>query len=174
MESDIILVDTDDNQIGTAEKIQTHKTGLLHRAFSIFVFNSKGELLLQKRAKTKYHTPGLWTNTCCSHPIPGENILENAEQRLKKEMGFECNLQEKFSFIYKAELDQGLTEHEFDHVFIGIFNGQPHPDPEEVEEFAWLSLDRIRENIKDHPEKYTFWFKSILEQHSDYLNNGKI
>lgn len=162
-EADIILVDEKDNQVGTGEKLKTHQQGKLHRAFSIFVFNPAGELLLQKRAETKYHSPGLWTNTCCSHPRPHQNIKSEAKRRLREEMGFECDLKEVFSFIYKAELGP-LTEHEFDHVFVGEFAGQPLPNENEVGEWKWLKMEEIKEDVRKYPEKYTPWFKIIINK----------
>lgn len=129
---DIILVDKDDNEIGKGEKMAVHLAGQLHRAFSIFIFNSQGEMMLQRRASTKYHSPGLWTNACCSHPRPGESLEQAAKRRLKEEMGFECDLQKVFSFIYKAKVED-LTEHEFDHVFIGKFDQEPVLNKEEAD-----------------------------------------
>lgn len=160
---EIVLVDEKDNQIGTGEKLETHQTGKLHRAFSVFVFNPKGELLLQKRAFSKYHSPGLWTNTCCSHPWPDKNIKDEAERRLKEEMGFECDLKETFSFTYKASLGQ-LTEHEFDHVFIGEFSGVPIVNEEEVAEWKWIEQAELKKDVKERPEKYTYWFKTIIDK----------
>ena len=133
--SNVILVDTKDNQTGISEKLEAHKKGLLHRAFSIFLFNDQDQLLLQKRADEKYHSGGLWTNTCCSHPSPGEFLIKSAQNRLKEEMGISTSLSPLFSFIYKAEFDNGLIEHELDHVFIGTFNANPLPNPEEVGEW---------------------------------------
>ena len=159
----VILVDEKDNPLGTGEKLKTHREGKLHRAFSIFVFNSKGELLLQKRAKGKYHSGGLWTNACCSHPEPGRNLKAEAEKRLQEEMGFTCDLKEISSFIYKADLG-GLIEHEFDHVFLGKFDGNPKPDNREAEDWKWISLTELKQDIKDNPDKYTYWFKVILER----------
>ena len=162
-ERKVILVDEKDNPVGAGEKLKTHQEGRLHRAFSIFVFNSKGELLLQKRAKGKYHSGGLWTNTCCSHPEPGRNLKAEAEKRLQEEMGFTCDLKEISSFIYKADLG-GLIEHEFDHVFLGKFDGNPKPDNREAEDWKWISLTELKQDIKDNPDKYTYWFKVILER----------
>ena len=160
----VILVDKDDNEIGTKEKIQAHKEGKLHRSFSIFVFNFSGELLLQRRAKEKYHTGGLWSNTCCSHPRPGESLEEAIHRKLKQEMGFDCDLEKKFSFIYKVNFDNGLWEHEFDHVFIGRFNGEPKPNPEEVDDWKWVTIRQLKEDIKKTPQKYTAWFKIAIEK----------
>ena len=161
---EIILVDENDNQIGTGEKMKVHEEGKLHRCFSIFVFNSKGELMLQKRASTKYHCGGLWTNTCCGHPRPGEGTEEAAHRRLKEEMNFDCELEEALKFIYKAVLDHGLTEHEYDHVFIGDFDGKPVMNPEEAEDWKWISLDDLRKDIEKNPASYTYWSKIALEK----------
>ena len=159
----VILVDEKDNPLGTGEKLKTHREGKLHRAFSIFVFNSKGELLLQKRARGKYHSGGLWTNTCCSHPEPDKNLKAEAEKRLQEEMGFTCDLKEISSFVYKAGLGD-LIEYEFDHVFSGKFDGNPEPDKTEAEDWKWINLTELKQDVKDSPEKYTYWFKAILEK----------
>ena len=159
----IVLVDENDNQIGTGEKMAVHRAGKLHRAFSVFVFNSKGEMLLQRRALTKYHSGGLWTNTCCSHPRPEEKTIDAAKRRLKEEMGFECELEEVDSFVYKTEFE-GLFEHEFDHVFVGKYEGEMGVDREEVEEYKWISLEDLYEDVKQNPQKYTSWFKIALER----------
>lgn len=159
----VILVNEKDHEIGTEEKIKAHKEGKLHRAFSIFIFNKKGELLIQKRAKSKYHSGGLWSNTCCSHPRPGEDLKEAANRRLKEEMGIETDLKEVFSFIYKAKLGD-LIENEFDHVFFGQFEGTPKPDRKEVEDWKWIKISTLKKDIKKNPKKYTFWFKAILKK----------
>lgn len=159
----IVLVDENDNQIGTGEKMAVHRAGKLHRAFSVFVFNSKGKMLLQRRALTKYHSGGLWTNTCCSHPRPEEKTIDAAKRRLKEEMGFECELEEVDSFVYKTEFE-GLFEHEFDHVFVGKYEGEMGVDREEVEEYKWISLEDLYEDVKQNPQKYTSWFKIALER----------
>ena len=173
MPNKIILVDKEDNEIGTEFKLKAHKEGKLHRAFSIFIFNSKGELLLQRRALKKYHSGGLWTNSCCSHPNPGEEILFSVHRRLKEEMGFDCDMEEIFSFIYKARLDRGLTENEFDHVFIGKFDGTPEINKKEAEEVKWVSYDFLEKDIKENPEKYTYWFKACYKKVFE-LTKGKI
>ncbi|MDP2664294.1 MAG: isopentenyl-diphosphate Delta-isomerase [bacterium] len=157
----IILVDEKDNQIGVGEKLKVHREGKLHRAFSVLIFNSKGETLLQKRAAGKYHCPGLWTNTCCSHPRASYDIREEAERRLKEEMGIDPHLKEIFSFIYKADLGE-LTEHEFDHVFVGQFEGDPSPDPEEADGWKWISVEDLKEDVRESPEIYTPWFRVIM------------
>ncbi len=160
---DIILVDPEDTEIGTGEKLDVHRRGILHRAFSVLVFNSEGKLLLQRRATAKYHSGGLWTNTCCSHPMPGENTLEAAHRRLKEEMGFDCPLQYSHHFIYRAELDQGLIEHELDHIFIGKYDGIVIPDRNEVSDYRFESLHHLQEEVQQSPEMFTPWFIIILK-----------
>lgn len=160
----ITLVDESDNAIGTGEKMKVHEEGKLHRSFSIFVFNSKGQILIQKRAKTKYHSGGLWTNTCCSHPRPGESIEKAAHRRLKEEMGFDCKIREIFSFTYKVKFDNDLFENEYDHVFVGNFNGKPVPNPAEVEDWMFVDLDELKKDIRNNPEKFTYWFKIALNK----------
>lgn len=160
----VILVDENDIPVGTMEKIEAHKKGELHRAFSIFVFNLKGELLLQRRAKDKYHSAGLWTNTCCSHPQPGEYLQESARNRLYEEMGFSCNLENAFHFIYKANLDNGLIEHELDHVFVGYYDKNPKINIHEVSEYKYVTINKIQHDLKLNPSHYTVWFKIILQK----------
>ena len=160
----VILVDKNDQQIGLMEKHEAHVKGLLHRAFSIFIFNSKNELLLQKRALQKYHSGGLWTNTCCSHPREKESTLDAAKRRLKEEMGMTCNLELKFNFIYKSKLDNNLYEHEFDHVFFGISNSNPIINKIEVDSYDYKSLGYLKKDIIEHPENYTEWFKICLRE----------
>lgn len=159
----IILVDSRDRQTGTEEKLKAHKEGSLHRAFSIFIFNRKGELMLQRRAKGKYHSGGLWTNTCCSHPRAGENLEKAVHRRLKEEMGFDTALKELFSFTYKATFRNGLTEHELDHVFVGRFDGAPAPNPEEYDEWKWISLEQLKKDIAKDPDGYTYWLRACLD-----------
>ena len=166
---DVILVDEHDVQTGIMEKMEVHQKALLHRAFSIFVFNDKGEMLLQKRANKKYHSGGLWTNACCSHPQPGEETLAAAQIRLQEEMGFNAELKKAFDFIYKAAFDNSLTEHEFDHVFIGIYNGTIVPNAEEVSDYCFKSVEEIRNSIQSHPQKYTEWFKIAFPKMEAYL-----
>ena len=171
----VVLVDKNDNQIGLMEKQAAHIEPHLHRAFSIFIFNSKGELLLQQRALSKYHSPGLWTNTCCSHPRAGETLEEATSRRLIEEMGMACDMHEVYTFIYKAPVGQGLTEHEFDHVFIGQSDDIPQINHEEVESWKYMSLDELSNDIQVHPELYTEWFKITFEEmthHAELL--GKI
>ena len=159
----VILVDENDNETGTEEKLAAHKAGRLHRAFSIFVFNSRGEMLLQRRALDKYHTAGLWSNTCCSHPRPGEPIEEAVHRKLIQEMGFDCTLSRKFSFIYKVKFVDGLWEHEFDHVFVGIFNGKPVPNREEVMQWKWVKVADLKKDMEKNPDNYTPWLKIAID-----------
>ena len=166
---DVILVDENDTPTGTMEKIEVHQKALLHRAFSIFIFNSKGEMLLQKRAVNKYHSPALWTNACCSHPAPGQDTLEAATKRLQEEMGFTTSLEKVFDFIYKAPFDNGLTEHEFDHVFTGTYNEAVIPDKEEVSDYCYKTTEEIKSSLQSHPEKYTEWFKIAFPKLQTYL-----
>ncbi len=155
---EVILVDEEDTPIGTMEKIEAHKKALLHRAFSVFIFNEKGEMLLQQRAAGKYHSPGLWTNACCSHPHPGEDTRSAAARRLKEELGFTTDVQELFAFTYKTEFDNGLTEFEFDHVFVGRYDGVIEPNPEEVSNYRYSALGEIKEELIRCPEAFTSWF----------------
>ena len=170
MKEHVILVDEQDNPIGLMEKIEAHEKALLHRAFSVFVFNEKNELMLQQRAAEKYHSPLLWTNTCCSHQRDGESNIEAGKRRLQEEMGFSCELEELFSFIYKAPFDNGLTEHELDHVMIGRFNDEPIINPEEVASYKWMQLEEVKSDIENHPEKYTAWFKIIFKESYNKLD----
>jgi len=167
----VVLVDELDNELGLMEKMEAHEKGLLHRAFSVFTFNDKGELLLQRRAFSKYHSGGLWSNTCCSHPRSGETAIDAAHRRLQEEMGFDCELTKVFDFIYKKELDQGLTEHELDHVFIGTYNGETKINPDEVHEVKSIPLDELSTDIVEHPEHYTEWFKICLAETLNHLRN---
>jgi len=167
---DVILVDEQDNPVGTMGKMEVHEKALLHRAFSVFIFNDKGEMLLQKRAASKYHSGGLWTNTCCSHPKPGEDTAAAAQKRLQEEMGFVTPLTKAFSFIYKAPFDNGLTEYEYDHVFTGLFNGLINPDPDEVSEYCYQSMETVKANVQSHPHHFTEWFKIALPRVDEYIN----
>lgn len=160
----VILVDSKDNPIGLMEKMEAHEKAILHRAFSVFIFNSEGKLMLQQRALHKYHSPGLWTNTVCSHPRDGETTDEAAHRRIIEEMGFDCDFEEAFSFIYKADVGQGLIEHEFDHVFIGSSNNQPKINTDEVESWKYVELDWLEEDVKINPNEYTKWFKIALAE----------
>ena len=159
----VILVDKNDEEIGFEEKLKAHQNGgKLHRAFSVFIFNSKGELLLQKRAREKYHSALLWTNACCSHPRPKELLEAAVHRRLKEEMGFDCDLAEKFSFIYKVNFENGISENEFDHVFVGKFDGEPKPELKEVADWEWIGAEELKQDIKENPEKYSHWLKDSL------------
>jgi len=164
MEEQVILVNEKDEQIGLMPKMEAHEKGVLHRAFSVFVFNDQNELMLQQRALSKYHSPGLWTNTCCSHQRDGETSLEAGIRRLDEEMGFTTTLRETTSFIYKAPFDNGLTEHELDHILVGNFDGMPHINEAEVASWKWMPLEAVKEDIAVHPEAYTAWFKIIFEK----------
>lgn len=164
MLDDIILVDEKDNQIGTGEKLAVHKAGKLHRCFSIFVFNAQCQLMLQRRALSKYHSGGLWTNTCCGHPAPGEDTEKAAHRRLQEEMGIDCPLTKAFEFMYEAKLDHGITEREYDHSFIGIFDDKPNINPVEAADWKWVNLDWLEKDLKNHPEKYTAWLKICFDQ----------
>jgi len=164
MKDYLILVDEHDQQYGKLEKQLVHELGLLHRAFSVFIFNKKGELLLQQRSDEKYHSAGLWTNTCCSHPRFGEEIKDSVARRLEEEMGMNCKLEFAFSFIYKSTFDNGLTEHEFDHVFFGISDELPVPDKAEVKNWKYLPINLIRKDIAENPGQYTVWFKMVFER----------
>jgi isopentenyl-diphosphate delta-isomerase len=160
----VILVDENDNKLGLMEKMEAHEKGVLHRAFSVFVFNDKGELLLQQRALDKYHSGGLWTNTCCSHPRDGESVEEAAHRRLQEEMGFDCKLEKKFHFIYKRELDKGLTEHELDHVFFGIYNDAPNINTDEVASYKFVDMHTLKTDMQNNPHLYTEWFKICFDE----------
>ena len=176
MTEEVILVDENDTVLGLMEKMEAHEKGLLHRAFSVFVINSKNELLLQQRAQEKYHSGGLWTNTCCSHPRKNESNLEAAHRRLMEEMGFDCELSKLLDFVYRAELDKGLTEHEFDHVFVGHWEGIPNINQEEVANYKWVDVDVLEKDMEHQPEQYTEWFKIIYEKflnHVRHASNGK-
>ncbi|WP_299053564.1 isopentenyl-diphosphate Delta-isomerase [uncultured Polaribacter sp.] len=164
MEEQVVLVDEKDNPIGLMPKMEAHEKAVLHRAFSVFVFNKKGELMLQQRAASKYHSPLLWTNTCCSHQRDGETNLQAGKRRLQEEMGFVTSLKELFSFIYKAPFDNGLTEHELDHVMVGYFEDSPIVNKEEVEDFKWMKLSDVQLDIENNPQEYTAWFKIIFKE----------
>jgi len=171
MKEYVILVDKNDLPTGTMEKLEAHQKGLLHRAFSIFIFNDNNELLLQQRANNKYHSGGLWTNTCCSHPRIGESNLEAAKRRLKEEMGLECELHYVFNFLYQADFDSGLTEHELDHVFFGKSNEVPKINKEEVESYKYIDLESLKIDIDNHPERYTPWLKICLNKVIQHTEN---
>ena len=171
MEELVVLVDEHDNQVGLMPKMEAHEKAVLHRAFSVFVFNGQGELMLQQRAATKYHSPLLWTNTCCSHQRDGETSLAAGKRRLQEEMGFVCDLTEVFQFVYKAPFDNGLTEHELDHVMIGTYNGEPNVNPEEVASQKWMSLEDVKNDMEDNPQQYTAWFKIIFKEYYHRLRS---
>jgi isopentenyl-diphosphate delta-isomerase len=158
----VILVDEQDNPIGQMEKLQAHQEGKLHRAFSIFVFNSKNELLLQQRALVKYHSGGLWSNTVCGHPEPGEDTTAALHRRVPEELGFDCPAEEMFTFLYRTNLDHNLIENEIDHVFKGFYEGEIKPNPEEVMDYKWVDLDSLQKDIDAHLENYTYWMKLIM------------
>lgn len=165
MNEKVVLVDEENNKIGTEDKLKAHQDGgKLHRAFSIFVFNSEGEVLLQKRAAEKYHSEGLWSNTCCSHPRPGEPFERATKRKLKQEMGFTCELAKAFDFIYKKKVGD-LTEWELDHVFVGRYEGPLDPNPHEVSEWKWIAPSLLKRDIEEHPERYTPWFRVLVKRH---------
>lgn len=172
MTETLILVNEYDEPVGSAEKMETHRMGWLHRAFSVFLVNEKGEMLLQQRAAEKYHTPNLWTNACCSHPRQHETVLEAAERRLLEEMGIRTRPQPAFSFVYKAEFDNGLTEHEYDHVFTGVYQGQITPDPREVQDYCYMKLEAVAEAIAHHPQRFTPWFRLAFPMVCSHLENA--
>lgn len=170
----VILVDENDNQIGLMEKMEAHRKALLHRAISVFIINSKGEWILQKRALDKYHSKGLWTNTCCTHPLPEESEIESANRRMAEEMGISCSLKRIFSFIYKEKLDDEITEHEYDHVFIGMSDSDPVINTDEVVDWKRISFDDLHADIVSNPDSYTFWFKEIYQKVNSYIQKGKL
>lgn len=173
MSDEVILVNEDDQVVGTMPKLQAHEEGKLHRAFSIFVFNSSGALLLQQRAFDKYHSAGEWTNTCCSHPRPGEATNEAATRRLQEEMGMDCELQHVFSFHYQAEVGAGLIEHEYDHVYFGISDQVPNPNPEEVHAYNYISMQALQIDLQENPGDYTAWLKIAFERIQFHYENIK-
>jgi isopentenyl-diphosphate Delta-isomerase len=168
VKEEVIIVDENDRPVGTMEKLEAHQKGMLHRAFSVIVFNSKKEILLQQRALNKYHSPGLWTNTCCSHPRPGEDTLAAAKRRLNEEMGLTLELEHQFSFIYRTDFDNGLTEHELDHVYFCYTDAQPVINTEEANDFKWLSFEVIQKEIKQKPESFSSWFKLVIQKMTEF------
>lgn len=172
VEEQVILVNEYDEQIGLMPKMEAHEKAVLHRAFSVFVFNTKNELMLQQRAAHKYHSPLLWTNTCCSHQRDGESNIEAGTRRLLEEMGFTTDLKETTSFIYKAPFDNGLTEHELDHIMLGYYENEPIINKQEVEDWKWMPLEDVKHDINVHPEQYTAWFKIIFEKFYNYINTN--
>ena len=174
VEEKVILVNEKDEPIGLMPKLEAHEKAMLHRAFSVFILNDMNEIMLQQRAAHKYHSPLLWTNTCCSHQREGETNIQAGKRRLKEEMGFSSELKELFSFIYKAPFDNGLTEHEYDHVMIGYSNETPVINPDEVESWKWMSIEAVKLDIAKQPEIYTAWFKIIFDQFYHFLEANKI
>ena len=164
-EENVILVNEKDEQIGLMPKMEAHQKGVLHRAFSVFIFNKRDELMLQQRAHSKYHSPGLWTNTCCSHQREGESNIEAGKRRLQEEMGFSTDLKDTISFIYKAPFDNGLTEYEFDHILVGKYNEDPKLNPEEAAAFKWMDLEDVKKDMEVNPQLYTAWFKIIFDKY---------
>lgn len=163
-EEKVLLVDTQDRVLGTMSKLKAHQKGVLHRAFSVFILNRQNALMLQQRAWDKYHSPGLWTNTCCSHQREGEDSLTAGKRRLQEEMGLEAPLTPLFTFIYKAPFDNGLTEHELDHVLLGYSEQSPNPNPQEVTDWQWMPLEEVQRKLTEQPEQFTVWFKIIFER----------
>ncbi|QRM87915.1 isopentenyl-diphosphate Delta-isomerase [Lacinutrix sp. WUR7] len=170
IEEQVILVNENNEQIGLMPKLEAHEKAVLHRAFSVFVFNDANELMLQQRALGKYHSPALWTNTCCSHQRDGETNIEAGKRRLQEEMGFVTELEESISFIYKAPFDNGLTEHEYDHILIGKYNQEPSVNADEVAAWKWMPLEMVKEDIANQPGLYTAWFKIIFDKFYQHIN----
>ncbi len=170
MKDKVILVDSEDNPVGIEDKYNVHVEGKLHRAFSVFLFNSDNQMLLQKRALDKYHCGGMWTNACCSHPAPNENLKDAAQRRLIEEMGIICDIQKAFDFIYKAHFSNGLIEYEFDHVFMGKFDGFAKPNPDEVMAYKWISIAKLKEELEDDSERFTPWFKIAIPRVFDTIS----
>ena len=173
IEENVILVNENDEQVGLMPKLEAHEKAVLHRAFSVFILNSKNEIMLQQRAHHKYHSPLLWTNTCCSHQRNGETNIQAGSRRLFEEMGFKVELKELFHFIYKAPFDNGLTEHELDHVMIGYYNDAPVINPDEVESWKWMKIEDVKKDMEIYPELYTIWFKIIFDEFYHFLEEHK-
>ncbi len=173
VEEKVILVDTNDNPIGLMNKLEAHEKAVLHRAFSVFILNDNNELMLQQRAQHKYHSPLLWTNTCCSHQRENETNIQAGTRRLREEMGFETELKEMFHFIYKAPFDNGLTEHELDHVMIGYYNKMPDINKDEVESWKWMKIEDVKNDMITNKEQYTIWFKIIFEEFYHHFDDNK-
>ncbi|WP_143306097.1 isopentenyl-diphosphate Delta-isomerase [Chitinophaga vietnamensis] len=169
---EVILVNEYDEEVGTMEKMEAHYKGMLHRAFSVFIINDAGDWLLQQRALDKYHSGGLWTNACCSHPLPGETTVAGAHRRLHEELGFDCQLEEIFSFTYKTVFNNGLTEHEYDHVFLGVYNGAIFPDKGEVNDYRYLSANQVLSLIEQEPDSFTSWFHLALPMVLQHLKSS--
>lgn len=168
----VILVNEQDAAIGEMEKMEAHRKGLMHRAFSVFIFNSKGEMLLQRRALHKYHSGGLWSNACCSHPYPGEYVENAALRRLNEELGFQTPVNKIFEFTYRAAFDNGLTEHEYDHVFTGEYNGKLNINPDEVSDYCFRDIEDIRAAMQSHPEEFTKWFHIVFDRIENWRNKN--
>ena len=168
----VLLVNERDEPVGTMGKLRAHQEGALHRAFSVFLFDDAGRLLLQRRAAGKYHSPGLWTNTCCSHPRPDEAVADAARRRLMEEMGIDTAVEHRFSFLYRAGFENGLIEHELDHVFFGRWNGDARPNPDEVDEWTYIHLDELDAELTRHPERYTAWLRICWEQVREALRES--
>lgn len=168
MEDEVVLVDADDRPVGTSPKLAAHRSGLLHRAFSVFVFDAAGRLLLQQRSATKYHSAGLWSNTCCGHPRPGEDLVPAARRRLQEEMGFSCELADCFAFQYRCRFPNGLEEHEIDHVCLGRFDGPVSPDPSEVSHWEWMDVDHLLDKLRHEPALFSFWLTRSFERVLDH------
>ena len=173
-QENVVLVDTNNNKLGLMPKMEAHIKGILHRAFSVIIFNNNGDIMLQKRARTKYHTPGLWSNTCCSHQRDNEDNITAGKRRLYEEMGFTTQLQNFDSFIYKVSFSNGLIEHEFDHILTGVYNGIPNLNKKEVDEWKWVSIDYLYHDINNNPDNYTAWFKIIINKYSESLKKWKL
>lgn len=169
MKEEVVLINPQDEVLGSMEKMEAHQNGLLHRAFSVFLFNDKGEMLLQKRAASKYHSPNQWTNAVCSHPRMDETYENGAKRRLQEELGIEVDIEQKFHFLYKAEVGDDLWEHELDHVFTGFYNGEFELNPEEVSEIRYILMEDLEQEMKTNPEYFTEWFKIILKEYKDHL-----
>jgi isopentenyl-diphosphate delta-isomerase len=172
IEEQVLLVNEHDEPVGTMGKLEAHQLGALHRAFSVFLFDDQGRLLVQKRAAGKYHSAGLWTNTCCSHPRPQETVADAARRRLVEEMGIDTPVEHRFSFLYKADLDNGLMEHELDHVFFGSWNGPAEPHPEEADDWKYMKPEELEQDLHRHPERYTVWLRTCWDQVRAQLNRS--
>jgi isopentenyl-diphosphate delta-isomerase len=170
--TEVVLVDEQDNPLGFLEKMEAHRQGVLHRAFSVFIFNDNKELLIQKRAINKYHNGGVWSNTCCSHPLPGEDVANAAARRLMEEMGFSTTLKKAFDFIYLASFSNGLTEHEFDHVYTGKYDGKVSPDNSEVDDYCYMSLGRLEKEMQSNPDDYTAWLKIAIPRLKELISTS--
>lgn len=173
MKQEVILVDVNDRETGVMEKLEAHRQGVLHRAFSVFIFNSRGEMLIHQRAAGKYHGAGLWTNACCSHPLPGEKLENAVARRLLQEMGMYCKVKKVFDFVYRAEVENGLIEYEFDHVYVGMTDADPVPDKSEVQAWAWRSPDEILDELYAEPERYTVWFAKAFPKVLQTIKKNK-